>query len=109
MNPLRGSVIALAGLVGAGVLAWPSVGPSVAAPADDYLKRDEQDVDLVLVDEDPDDDPDDDPNDPTSTRATRTTKNTRDTTRATQVTRDRDMTNDASNDRTDDAKDDETS
>ena len=45
MNPLRGSVIGLAGLVGVGVLAWPAIGTT---SADGYVKRDEQEVDLVL-------------------------------------------------------------
>lgn len=71
MNPLRGGVVALAGLVGVGVLAWPSV----ASPSDDgYLKRDEQDTDLVLVTDDDDD------TDPTNTQNTRHTAVTRDNT-----------------------------
>lgn len=82
MNPLRGSVIGLAGLVGAGVLAWPTLStPS----ADGYLKRDEQETDLVLVDDGDDDD--------SNSRFTGYSASTRDGTRSnfTAVSRDRDL------------------
>lgn len=84
MNPLRGSVIALAGIVGAGLLAWPALGPSMA---DGYLKRDEQEVDLVLVDDD------DDGNDDSRSRFTGFSAPTGDNTRSnfTKVSRDRDL------------------
>ena len=84
MNPLRGSVIGLAGLVGAGVLTWPALStPS----ADGYLKRDEQETDLVLVDDD------DDSNDDSNSRFTGHSASTRDGTRSnfTRVSRDRDL------------------
>jgi hypothetical protein len=87
MNPLRGSVIVLAGLVGAGVLAWPTVA---LTSADGYIKRDEQEVDLVLVNDD-----DDDSNDDTSSvsRFTGFSRATGDNTRSnfTRVSRDRDL------------------
>jgi hypothetical protein len=85
MNPLRGSVIGLAGLVGVGVMAWPTLG---VATADGYLKRDEQEVDLVLVDDD-----DDDSNDTSRSRFTGFSASTRDGTRSnfTKVSRDRDL------------------
>ena len=55
MRIARGSVVGLAGLVGAGVLAWPAVGS--AAPSDEvYLKRQETDVELVAFDDEDDDD-----------------------------------------------------
>ncbi len=101
MNPLRGSVIALAGLVGIGVLAVPGLA---SASADGYLKRDDQDVDLVLVNDDDDDDAD-----PTNTRNTANTRNTgvsratNDDTRSnvTRVSRDRDLSrSDNTRDRT---------
>ena len=89
MNPLRGSVIVLAGLVGAGVLAWPTVA---ATSADGYLKRDEQEVDLVLVNDD-DDDSNDDTNAGTVSRNTGFSRATGDNTRSnfTRVSRDRDL------------------
>jgi hypothetical protein len=54
MNIIRGSVIGLAGAVGAGVLAWP-----VAAVADNdevSFKRQEVDASLVALDDEDDDD-----------------------------------------------------
>jgi hypothetical protein len=54
MNIIRGSVIGLAGAVGAGVLAWP-----VAAVADNdevYVKRQELDASLVDLDDEDDED-----------------------------------------------------
>lgn len=93
MNPLRGSVIGLAGLVGAGVLAWPAIGTT---SADGYLKRDEQEVDLVLVDDDGDDDD-------SRSRFTGHSASTRDGTRSnfTKVSRDRDLSrSDKTRDRT---------
>ncbi len=85
MNPLRGSVIGLAGLVGVGVLAWPAIGTT---SADGYLKRDEQEVDLVLVDDDGDD-----TNDSSRSRFTGHSASTRDGTGSnfTKVSRDRDL------------------
>jgi hypothetical protein len=97
MNPLRGGVVVLAGLVGAGVLAWPSVA---SATDDPYVKRDEQDADLVLVadDEDPDDDPDG-VTDTGNTRNTGVSRVTRDD--ATDISRvTRDVTRDVSRDDT---------
>jgi hypothetical protein len=57
MRIARGTVVVLAGAVGAGVLAWPAVaGPD----ADEvYLKRNEQSGELVTVDDDDLDDEDD--------------------------------------------------
>jgi hypothetical protein len=96
-------VIGLAGLVGVGVLAWPSIG---ATSADGYLKRDEQEVDLVLVDDDGDD-----TNDNTRSRFTGHSASTRDGTASnfTRVSRDRDLsrsdkTRDWTGDGTDDRK-----
>ena len=84
MNPLRGAVIGLAGLVGAGALAWPTV---TTATADGYLKRDEQENDLVLVADD------DDSNDDSRSRNTGFSRSTGDNTRSnfTKVSRDRDL------------------
>jgi hypothetical protein len=95
MNIARGSVIGLAGLVGAGVLAWPSVAGTTA---DGYLKRDEQETDLVLVD-----DSDDDSGDDTRSRNTGISASTRDNTASnfTRVSRDRDLSrSDKTRDRT---------
>lgn len=100
MNPLRGTVIGLAGLVGAGVLAWPTLTTS---SADGYLKRDEQETDLVLVDDD------DDSNDDSNSRFTGHSAATRDGTRSnfTQVSRDRDLSrSDKTRDWTRDGKND---
>jgi hypothetical protein len=57
MRIARGTVVGLAGAVGAGVLAWPAV----AGPDTDevYLKRNEQSGELVTVDDDDLDDEDD--------------------------------------------------
>ena len=72
MNILRGSVIGLAGVVGAGVLAWP-VMSSASGDTEEVYKRDEQNLELVTVD----DEDDDDTNDPrvTNTRADNNTQN----------------------------------
>lgn len=55
MRIARGSVIGLAGLVGAGVLAWPAVG-ATSASDQVYVKRQEADVELVAYDDEDDDD-----------------------------------------------------
>jgi hypothetical protein len=79
MNILRGSVIGLAGVVGAGVLAWP-VMSSASGDTEEVYKRDEQNLELVTVDDEDDDDTN-------GTRVTTTRdnhtrdKNTRDNTR----------------------------
>jgi len=105
MNPLRAGVIAFAGLVGAGALAWPTL----AAPqADGYLKRDEQGTDLVLVADD-DDDTNDRATGDTATRSRNTgiSRSTRDNTRSnfTRVSRDRDRSrSDKTRDKTYDGK-----
>jgi len=54
MRIIRGSIVGLAGAVGAGVLAWPAVaGNGAERQADDvYLKRNEQAGELVTVDDD---------------------------------------------------------
>lgn len=105
MNPLRGGVIALAGLVGAGALAWPTF----AAPqADGYLKRDEQATEVTLVADD-DDDSNDRATRDTNTRSRNTgiSRSTRDNTRSnfTKVSRDRDLSrSDKTRDKTYDGK-----
>jgi hypothetical protein len=50
MRIIRGSIVGLAGAVGAGVLAWPAL----AGPDTDevYLKRNEQAGELITVDDD---------------------------------------------------------
>lgn len=99
MNPLRGSLIGLAGLVGVGVMAWPTVG---ASSADGYLKRDEQETEIVLVDDDGDDS-----NDTSRSRNTGISNPTSDNTRSnfTRVSRDRDLSrSDKTRDRTRDGK-----
>ena len=105
MSIIRGSVIGLAGAVGAGVLAWPAA----AAFADDsdrdelYVKRDEQTAEMVAVDDDDDDDSNDDTNSNTGfSRATN--DNTR--SNFTKVSRDRDLSrSDKTKDRTRDGGD----
>ncbi|HET6563165.1 MAG TPA: hypothetical protein VFG72_14925 [Marmoricola sp.] len=85
MNALRGSVIGLAGVVGAGVLAWPAA--SAFADTAEVYQRDDQTPELVTVDDDDDGD---------SNRLTNTntgpSRATNDNTRSnrTAVSRDRD-------------------
>lgn len=94
MNPLRGTVIGLAGLVGAGLLAWPTL----AAGDTEDAKRDEQETELVTVQDDDDRDRDRD-RDATNTNGARDRDVTNgDVTNNThQGTRDRDATGDRSN------------
>lgn len=106
MSIIRGSVIGLAGAVGAGVLAWPAA----AAFADDdrdelYVKRDEQTAEMVAVDDDDDDDSNDDTD---TSKFTGFSKATNDNTRSnfTKVSRDRDLSrSDKTKDRTRDGGD----
>ncbi len=89
MNVLRGSVVGLSGLVGVGVLAWPSVTTAASADSDEVYKRDERITELALVADDDDDDTNDNTND-TNTGASRATNdNTR--SNVTAVSRDRDL------------------
>lgn len=99
MNIIRGSVIGLAGAVGAGVLAWPA-----AAYADDVLfKRDDDSVEVVAVDDHDDDDTNDD-NDTNTGSSVATNDNTR--SNFTAVSRDRDLSrSDKTKDRTRDGGD----
>ena len=89
MNILRGSVVGLSGLVGVGVLAWPSVTTAASADTDEVYKRDDRITELALVADDDDDDTNDNTND-TNTGASRATN---DNTRSnfTAVSRDRDL------------------
>lgn len=88
MSIIRGSVLGLAGLVGAGLLAVP-----VASIATDreaaFLNRDEQGEDLVLVADDDDDDSNDDSTDTNTGISRSTNDNTR--SNFTKVSRDRDL------------------
>ncbi|WP_148575240.1 hypothetical protein [Nocardioides caldifontis] len=97
MRIIRGSIVGLAGAVGAGVLAWPAVaGPDTKAD-EVYLKRNEQAGELVTVDDDELDDDDelqlvaDTRSKNTRSKATRS-RASRDNTRSnvTEVSRDRD-------------------
>ena len=111
MRIIRGSVVGLAGAVGAGVLAWPAV----AGPETDevYLKRDEQTGELVTVDDGELDDEDDlilaadtRSRDNTRSRNTRS-RASRDHTRSnfSRVSRDRDRSRgDVTRDRTRDGR-----
>jgi hypothetical protein len=56
MNVLRGSVIALGGVVGAGLLAWPTLAVADSDPGG--YKRDDQGSELVAVEGDADKDRD---------------------------------------------------
>ena len=97
MNIIRGSVIGLAGTVGAGMLAWPATAYGDAV----LFKRDEDSVEMVAVD----DDDDDDTNDDSFTGASAATN---DNTRSnfTAVSRDRDLSrSDKTKDRTRDGGD----
>ena len=58
MRTARGSVIGLAGAVGAGVLAWPAAA-AFADTEQVWAKRDEQSIELVAVSDDDDDDTND--------------------------------------------------
>ncbi|QIK65928.1 hypothetical protein G7072_05885 [Nocardioides sp. HDW12B] len=89
MNILRGSVVGLSGLVGVGVLAWPSVTTAASADSDEVYKRDERITELALVA----DDDDDDTNDNTNNTNTGASRATNDNTRSnfTGVSRDRDL------------------
>ena len=58
MRIARGSVVGLAGAVGAGVLAWPTAA-AFADTQQVYAKREEQAVELVTVTDDDDDDTND--------------------------------------------------
>ena len=97
MRIIRGSIVGLAGAVGAGVLAWPAVaGPGADRQADDvYLKRNEQAGELVTVDDDELED-DDELQLVADTRSrdtrSRVSRASRDNTRSnvTRVSRDRD-------------------
>ncbi len=95
MNILRGSVIGLSGLVGVGVLAWPSVTAAAAADSDEVYKRDERVTELALVADDDDDDTNGDTNTNDGTNNTNTgfSRATNDNTnsRFTAVSRDRDL------------------
>jgi hypothetical protein len=74
MNILRASVIGLAGVVGAGVLAWPAMS-AASGDTEEVYKRDDQTPELVTVDDQDDDDTN-------GTRVTDTRDNdTRDNTR----------------------------
>jgi hypothetical protein len=97
MRIIRGSIVGLAGAVGAGVLAWPAVaGNGADRQADDvYLKRNEQAGELVTVDDDELED-DDELHLVADTRSrdsrSRASRASRDNTRSnvTKVSRDRD-------------------
>lgn len=95
MNPLRGTVLGVAGLLGVGLLAFPALSSVGAAGTDGYLKRDDQENDLVLVADDDDDDTNDDTGTGTDTRSRFTgySASTRDNTRSnfTRMSRDRDL------------------
>jgi hypothetical protein len=87
-------VIGLAGLVGAGVLAWPAA--SALAAQDEAYKRDEGSTELVLVGDDDDDDTNGDTKGDTNgdtSRGTGDSRSTNDGTRSnvTAVSRDRDL------------------
>jgi hypothetical protein len=73
VNVLRGSVIGLAGAVGAGILVWPVAASAVSD--EEFYKRDESTAELVAVD----DDDNDDTNDPATGTDTRNTQNTQNT------------------------------
>lgn len=93
MSISRGTIAALAGVVGAGVLAFP-VASAAFGDGDTVYKRDDRLDELVLVDED--DDADDDTNATnTANTATGATQATGDDSRHTNVSRDdtRDNTN----------------
>lgn len=94
MKLLRGSVVGVAGLVGAGVIAWPAMSTATAADSTEvYLNRDEQAAELVLVGDDDDDDSNDNTNtNNTQSRFTGFSRATNDNTRSnvTRVSRDRD-------------------
>lgn len=97
MNIIRGSVVALAGTVGVGVLAWPTVS---AAADEVYYKRDDGSVELVAVD----DDDNDDSNDNTNTGVSKAT-NDHTASNFTKVSRDRDRSrSDKTRDWTQDGK-----
>ena len=100
MNILRGSVVGLSGLVGVGVLAWPSVTTAASADSDEVYKRDERITELALVADDDDDDTNDNTRSRTGTNTGQTNTNTgtrsgdqNDPTRSNQtgVSRDRDL------------------
>ena len=98
MRIIRGSIVGLAGAVGAGVLAWPAVaGPDVDRQTDElYLKRNEHAGELVTVDDDELEDDDDELLLVADTRSrntrSRMSRASRDNTRSnvTKVSRDRD-------------------
>jgi hypothetical protein len=92
MSIIRGSVIGLAGAVGAGVLAWPMA--TASADTDEVrLKRDEQATEIVAVDDEDDDDTN------RLTNDDRVTANTSDTrSKASRDTRSK-ASNDATNSR----------
>jgi hypothetical protein len=93
MNILRGSVVGLSGLVGVGVLAWPSVTTAASADSDEVYKRDERVTELALVADDDDDDTNDNTDDGTNDTNTGFSRATNDNTnsRFTAVSRDRDL------------------
>jgi hypothetical protein len=93
MSIIRGSVIGLAGAVGVGVLAWPATAALTDNHDEVFIKRDEQTVEMVAVDDDDDADSKDKTNDKTNTNSkTGASKATNDNTRSnfTKMSRDRD-------------------
>jgi hypothetical protein len=89
MNVLRGSVVGLAGLVGAGMLAWPA-STAFAEGDEVYFKRDEQGKELVAVEDDDDTTGDGDTGKATNTGFSKPTNDSTNS-RFTPVTRDRDL------------------
>lgn len=93
MNIIRGGVFTLAGLVGAGVVAWPAVAQARGnGNGDDaaIFKRDDQAVELVAVQDDDDDDTNDDETNNTNTGVSNPT-NDNTASNFTAVSRDRDL------------------
>ncbi|MDQ3616718.1 MAG: hypothetical protein M3393_08860 [Actinomycetota bacterium] len=106
-NLLPIGTLGIAGLVGAGLMTFPST--TLAADSGDaaFTKRDEDAAELVLVD----DDDDDDSNDTSRSRFTGFSRSTNDNTRSnfTAVSRDRDLSrSDKTRDWTRDGKGDRT-
>jgi hypothetical protein len=103
MNIVRGSVVGLAGVVGAGVLAWPAA--SAFADTEEIYKRDEQSRELVAVDDDDDADTNTRTGKDTRTGASRATRDNT-ASNVTKVSRDRDLSrSDKTRDRTRDGGD----
>jgi len=104
-NLLPMGTLGLVGLVGAGVLAFPTTANAADSGDAAFTKRDDDVAELVLVD----DDDDDDSNDPS--RFTGFSRSTGDNTRSnfTAVSRDRDLSrSDKTRDKTRDGKGDRT-